>query len=110
MQTSANVSRPPLVTYKDQPGENSQSASTASQRFTDSFGSLDRDCGYHRLNSIVTFAYLAGELETHRVRPGHGPFAYTDIIASSANKNIGLCPVTSAGADRCAATSLPTAK
>ena len=85
MQTSANVSRPPLDaawTCKDQPGENSQCASTASQRFTDGLVRLDCDCGCHRLQLNRYLADLAGELERHRVRPGHGcTFAQTDISA-----------------------------
>lgn len=59
-------------------------------------------------NSIVT-ADLARELEEHKVLPRHGlTFAYTDISAFVAEKDIGLCPVTSAGADYCVASS-PTA-
>jgi len=64
MQTSANVSRPPLdaaPTCKDQPGENSQSASTASQRFTDRFSApIAAAIGF---NSMVTLLILPANLK-----------------------------------------------
>jgi len=75
MQTSANVSRPPLdaaPTCKDQPGENSQSASTASQRFTGGLVRLNCDCGAVGFNSIVTLLILPLNLKAQsaaRPRP-----------------------------------------
>ena len=98
MQTSANVSHPPLDaarTCKYQPGENNQSASTVSQRCTDRFVRLDSDCGCHRLRLNRYLADLADEFDGHSVRSGHGvTFAYTDTRPSSAEKDIGRCPVT----------------
>ena len=85
------------------PGENSQSASTASQRFNDRIVRLGCDCGCRRLQLSRYLADLAVELEGHRVRPSHGlTFAYTDISALVRRKDMGLCPATSAGADCCA--------
>ena len=75
MQTSANVSRPPLdaaPTFKDQPAENSQSASTASQRFTGGLVRLNCDCGAVGFNSIVTLLILPLNLKAQsaaRPRP-----------------------------------------
>ena len=85
IQTSANVSRPPLDaarTPNAQPRENRQCASAASQRFTDRLARLDCECDRHRLQLNRYLADPAGELERHSVRPGHGrAFAQTDISA-----------------------------
>ena len=113
MQTSANVSRPPLDaarTPKDQPGENSQFASTASQRFTGGLVRLNCDCGAVGFNSIVTLLILPVNLKGTACDQATAVPSPKPISApSSAEKDIGLCPVTSAGAECCAATS-PTAR
>ena len=94
---------------KDQPGENSQSASTASQRFTGGLVRLNCDCGAVGFNSIVTLLILPLNLKGTECGQATALPSPTRISApSSAEKDIGLCPVTSAGADSCAATS-PTA-
>jgi len=94
---------------KDQPGENSQFASTASQRFTGGLVRLNCDCGAVGFNSIVTLLILPLNLKGTECGQATASPSLTRISApSSAEKDIGPCPVTCAGANCCAATS-PTA-
>lgn len=91
MQTSVNVSRPPLdaaPACKNQSGDNGQSAGTASQRFTDRLVRLDSD--RHRLQLDRYLDDLTGEPGGHTVRLGRGlTFAYTIISVLVCRNSIG---------------------
>jgi len=110
MPTSSNVCRPPLDaawTRRDPRGENGQFAGTDSQRFTDRLVRLDCDC--HRLQLNRYLADLAANLNGTECGQATAEFSPIRRSApSSAEKDIGLRPVTSACADCCAAPS-PTA-
>ena len=83
MQTSANVCPRHEMRrghVKDQPARRVSPPAPLHSDLPN--GLSDRDCGSRRLQLNRYLADLAGELEGHSVRPGHGlTFAYTHISA-----------------------------